>query len=137
MRRTFSAWDSTSLHRHVDQRGQPGGINVTPSVTFASSNRDPFTVAGGGFLAAGGRQLNRCDHAGRLINNLYGLPARISQVFISNLNQNVSAFQVRRQITLYAEKQTWINTISIFRTSGRCAEPDFELWRALGTQSAG
>src|SRR5712691_6116143 len=40
------------FYRHVDQRGQPGGINVTPSVTFASGNRDPFTVAGGGFLAA-------------------------------------------------------------------------------------
>src|SRR5713101_4571837 len=38
-------------YRHVDQRGQPGGINVTPSVTFASSNRDPFSVAGGNFLS--------------------------------------------------------------------------------------
>src|SRR5438309_52308 len=34
-------------YRHVDQRGQPGGINVTPSVGFsssASSGRDPFSV---------------------------------------------------------------------------------------------
>src|SRR3989442_2802811 len=42
------------FYRHVDQRGQPGGINVTPLVTFASSNRDPFSAAGGGFLAASG-----------------------------------------------------------------------------------
>ncbi len=93
-------------YRHVDQRGQPGGINVTPSVTFASSNRDPFSVAGGGFAAASG--INTANDAvtlGGLINNLYGLPARISQTFISNLNQNVFLpFKTGNNITLYAEK---------------------------------
>src|SRR5438876_8004509 len=70
------------FYRHVDQRGQPGGINVTPSVTFAQSNRDPFSVAGGGFAAAGGINTSTDNvNLGGLINNLYGLPARSHQAF--------------------------------------------------------
>ncbi len=93
------------FYRHVDQRGQPGGINVTPAVTFAPSNRDPFSTAGGAFLAAGG--INSTDNTtlGGLINNLYGLPARISQTFISNLKDNVFLpFKSGNNISLYAEK---------------------------------
>src|SRR2546422_2552704 len=48
----FRSGINVRYYRHVDQRGQPGGINVTPSVTFASSNRDPLTPAGGGFASA-------------------------------------------------------------------------------------
>src|SRR5712671_2042247 len=43
------------FYRHVDQRGQPGGINVTPSVTFSQTTRPPFisgTTVNGGFVAA-------------------------------------------------------------------------------------
>ncbi len=94
------------FYRHVDQRGQPGGINVTPSVTFAQSNRDPFSVAGGGFAAAGGINTSTDNvNLGGLINNLYGLPARINQVFISNLKDNVFLpFKVGDKVSLYAEK---------------------------------
>ncbi|HEY3102201.1 MAG TPA: carboxypeptidase regulatory-like domain-containing protein [Pyrinomonadaceae bacterium] len=94
------------FYRHVDQRGQPGGINVTPSVTFSQANRDPFTAAGGAFTAAGG--INTSDdlvNLGNLINNLYGLPARFSQTFISDLRSDVFLpFKTGDKITLYAEK---------------------------------
>ena len=93
-------------YRHVDQRGQPGGINVTPSVTFASSNRDPFSTAGGGFAAA--PNINASDDLvtiGVLINSLYGLPARMSQTFISNLKDDAFLpFKTANSVTLYAEK---------------------------------
>ncbi len=90
-------------YRHVDQRGQPGGINVTPSVTFASANRDPFTTAG--FTAAPGINSTDATTLGGLINNQFGMPARIQQVFISNLFQNVFLpFKTGDAITLYAEK---------------------------------
>lgn len=96
-------------YRHVDQRGQPGGINVTPSVGFsssASSGRDPFSVAGGGFAAAPGINTSTDNVTlGGLINNLYGLPARFQQVFISNLTNDVFLpFKVGDKISLYAEK---------------------------------
>jgi hypothetical protein len=94
------------FYRHVDQRGQPGGINVTPSVTFSQANRDPFTTAGGAFAAAA--NINASDDLvtlGNVINNLYGLPARFSQTFISNLGDDVFLpFKTGDNVTLYAEK---------------------------------
>ena len=94
------------FYRHVDQRGQPGGINVTPAVTFSQANRDPFTTAGGAFAAAA--NINASDDLvtlGNLINTLYGLPARFSQTFISNLGDDVFLpFKTGDAITLYAEK---------------------------------
>lgn len=105
----FRMGANVRFYRHVDQRGQPGGINVTPSVTFspsASAGRDPFTVAGGGFVTPGG--INASDdlpRLGGLINNLYGLPGRFSQTFISNLRNDVFLpFRTGDSITLYAEK---------------------------------
>ncbi len=94
------------FYRHVDQRGQPGGINVTPSVTFLSAQRDPFSSGGGSFAAASGiNTSNDLVNLGGYINSLYGLPGRISQVFISNLKaDNFLPFKTGDSITLYAEK---------------------------------
>ncbi len=94
------------FYRHVDQRGQPGGINVTPSVTFLSAQRDPFTSAGGAFAAATGiNTSNDLVNLGGFINTLYGLPGRLQQVFISNLKaDNFLPFKTGDSITLYAEK---------------------------------
>src|SRR5262249_39667235 len=95
------------FYRHVDQRGQPGGINVTPSVTFSATTRPAFlgTTGNSGFRVA--PNINSTDQTllGSLINNLYGLPASMNQVFISNLNDDkFLPFRVGDQITLYAEK---------------------------------
>ena len=99
----FRVGANVRYYRHVDQRGQPGGINVTPSVTFASANRDPFATAG--FATAPGINSTDATTLGGLINNVFGLPARIQQVFISNLDQDVFLpFKTGDAITLYAEK---------------------------------
>jgi len=94
------------FYRHVDQRGQPGGINVTPAVTFSQTNRDPFTSAGGAFAPAA--NINASDDLvtlGNLINTLYGLPGRFSQTFISNLGHDAFLpFKTGDSVTLYAEK---------------------------------
>ncbi|HEV8188838.1 MAG TPA: TonB-dependent receptor [Pyrinomonadaceae bacterium] len=92
------------FYRHVDQRGQPGGINVTPSVTFSQANRNPFTSDG--FAAAANiNASNDAGTLGNLINTLYGLPARISQTFISNLKDDAFLpFKTGDSVTLYAEK---------------------------------
>jgi hypothetical protein len=96
------------FYRHVDQRGQPGGINVTPSVTFSATTRPVFlgTTGNSGFTAPSS-DINSTDSGtlGSLINNLYGLPASINQVFISNLKDDAFLpFKIGDQITLYAEK---------------------------------
>jgi Carboxypeptidase regulatory-like domain/TonB-dependent Receptor Plug Domain/TonB dependent receptor len=95
------------FYRHVDQRGQPGGINVTPAVTFSQTTRPPFvgTTGNSGFTVA--QNINSTDQTllGNLINNLYGLPASMNQVFISNLKADAFLpFKVGDQVTLYAEK---------------------------------
>jgi hypothetical protein len=94
------------VYRHVDQRGQPGGINVTPTIDFASSRRNPFTTAGGGFAAAANIDTTADITTLRgLINNVFGLPARIQQTFISNLGQDVFLpFKVGDKVTLFAEQ---------------------------------
>src|SRR6185295_6448169 len=62
--------------------------------------------AGGGFAAASG--INASDDLvtlGNLINTLYGLPARFSQTFISNLKDDAFLpFKTGDSVTLYAEK---------------------------------
>src|SRR5215216_3088965 len=95
------------FYRHVDQRGQPGGINVTPSVTFSATTRPAFlgTTGNSGFRVAS--NINSTDQTllGSLINNLYGLPASINQVFISNLKDDAFLpFRIGDEVTLYAEK---------------------------------
>jgi Carboxypeptidase regulatory-like domain/TonB-dependent Receptor Plug Domain len=95
------------FYRHVDQRGQPGGINVTPSVTFSATTRPVFvgTTGNSGFATAPNINSTDSGNLGSLINNLYGLPASMTQVFISNLNDNVFLpFKTGDQVTLYAEK---------------------------------
>lgn len=95
------------FYRHVDQRGQPGGINVTPSVTFSATTRPAFLGTNGNSGFATASNINSTDSGtlGSLINNLYGLPASMNQVFISNLTDNVFLpFKTGDEITLYAEK---------------------------------
>jgi hypothetical protein len=92
------------FYRHVDQRGQPGGINVTPTVTFSQANRNPFNTDG----FKGAADINTTNDAGtlgNLINTIYGLPARISQTFIANLKDDAFLpFKTGDKVTLYAEK---------------------------------
>ena len=94
-------------YRHVDQRGQPGGINVTPSVGFSGTTRPAFigTTGNSGFAVAPGINSTDATNLAGVINNLYGLPASMTQVFISNLTQDVFLpFKTGNSITLYAEK---------------------------------
>ncbi|HEX6189006.1 MAG TPA: carboxypeptidase regulatory-like domain-containing protein [Pyrinomonadaceae bacterium] len=115
---------SARWYRHVDQRGQPGGINVTPVVTFAGSVRTPpgFVTGTPGtgqsqlpttFQASttsnpsGRAGISSTDNTILLsqINTLLGIPARISQTFLGDLNGNAFLpFRRGDEITLWAEK---------------------------------
>jgi hypothetical protein len=104
----FRAGLNFRFYRHVDQRGQPGGINVTPTITFASGTRNPFGTGAtnAGFASASGINTT-VDNVtlGNLINNLYGMPAVIQQTFIGNLREDAFLpFKVGDQVTLFAEK---------------------------------
>jgi hypothetical protein len=86
------------FYRHADRRGQPGGTNVTPALSFDQSIRSPTAsgfalpttaiLAGSGTPRAG---INSTDNTrlANYINELAGLPARLSQAYIGNLNDDV------------------------------------------------
>ena len=90
---------SARFYRHHDRRGQPGGTNLTPVISLSATTRPPV-----GFTAAAG--INSTDN-GTLqstINNLLGIPANISQVFIGDLENDVFLpFQVDGKVTLFDE----------------------------------
>ncbi len=87
------------FYRHHDRRGQPGGINLTPQISLLSSIRQPV-----GFAAAAG--INSTDNTNLLdtINNLIGIPSRIQQTFIGDLQNDVFLpFTVDGKVTLFDE----------------------------------
>ena len=75
------------FYRHVDQRGQPGGINVTPAVFFSGSTRSPagFTLPVTATSTRAG--ISSTDNAFLLntINTLLGIPSQIRQRFLGDL----------------------------------------------------
>lgn len=74
------------LYRHNDQRGVPGGFNMSPTIIFSRTVRPPTSntapgVAAGFPVAPG---INSTDNNNLLqaIVELVGIPARVQQVFI-------------------------------------------------------
>ena len=78
------------LYEHNDQRGQPGGVNVTPSLSFSGSVRPPsgFTTPAVATSTAAGISGTDNTRLFGTINDVLGIPARISQVFLGDLKSN-------------------------------------------------
>jgi hypothetical protein len=78
------------FYEHNDQRGQPGGTNVTPALTFSATVRPPsgfITPALASSTVAG---INSTDNSRLLgsINDVLGIPARLSQNFLGDISHN-------------------------------------------------
>jgi hypothetical protein len=94
------------LYQHNDQRGQPGGINVTPSLSFSATIRPPagFTTPALGSSTIAG--INSTDNTRLLgtINDIMGIPARLSQNFLGDISHNAFLpFIVNNKVTLWNE----------------------------------
>src|SRR5262245_30879990 len=89
------------FYEHNDQRGQPGGTNVTPLLTFAQSLRTPAgfntpTVGAGSIDSTDSNNLNGA------INDILGIPARLSQVFLGDLSADAFLpFRSGNSVTLW------------------------------------
>lgn len=70
------------FYRHNDQRGQPGGVNVTPLLTFSRTVRPPS-----GFNIPSMDALDANLLLGA-INDVLGIPARLSQTFLGDLKSD-------------------------------------------------
>jgi hypothetical protein len=103
------------FYRHVDQRGQPGGINVTPAITFASGTRSPagFTGLPQTFVSpstsnpSGRSGISSVDNTFLLtsINQLLGIPARLQQTFLGDVTSDqFLPFIANDQVTLWGAK---------------------------------
>ncbi len=70
--------------QHNDSRGLAGGFNLAPTVTFDSGVRAPAGFTGLPTVGATGINANDSTRLLNSINDLLGIPARITQGFISD-----------------------------------------------------
>src|SRR5256714_1053349 len=106
------------FYRHVDRRGQPGGVNVTPNLSFDQSIRSSTTV---GFVVPTTASTTRIginstdlSRLQNYINELAGIPAQLSQAFIGNLNQDVFLpFQSNGKVSLQ-DIRTDVNQYNLY-----------------------
>lgn len=94
------------FYEHNDQRGQPGGTNVTPSLSFSQSVRPPQGFNTPGVVNASAAGIDPTDNTRLLgtINDVLGIPARLSQVFLGDLNSNqYLPFKSGNVVTLWDE----------------------------------
>lgn len=94
------------LYQHNDQRGQPGGVNVTPSLSFSSGIRPPVGFNTPTVASSTRAGINSSDNTRLLnaINELLGIPARLSQNFLGNLTSDVFLpFKTGNSVSLFAE----------------------------------
>jgi len=78
------------FYRHNDQRGQPGGATVTPLLTFDSGLRAPpgFTLPAQTTATVTGINSTDFSRLQGSVNDLMGLPTRLSQTFLGDLQSD-------------------------------------------------
>lgn len=87
------------FYQHNDQRGQPGGVNVTPSLSFSATLLPP-TMPSGTTPGIDSTDLTRLRSA---INDLLGTPARLTQLFLGDLTSDAFLpFTKDGQVTLFS-----------------------------------
>jgi hypothetical protein len=93
------------FYQHNDRRGQPGGINVTPSISFSATVRPPTGFNTPSLSSSTAAGINATDNTRLLgtINDVMGIPARLSQVFIGDISADAYLpFQKDGKVSLYA-----------------------------------
>lgn len=96
------------FYQHNDQRGQPGGVNVTPVLSFSRITRPPSGFVTPVTSAAGrpgiaGPDNNRLLSA---LNELMGIPAQLSQVFLGDIkNDTYLPYRTGDSVSLWAQGQ--------------------------------
>src|SRR5207253_10139925 len=94
------------LYRHNDQRGQPGGTNVTPSLSFSATIRPPSGFTTPAIASSTAAGINSTDNTRLLgtINDVMGIPARLSQNFLGDISHDAFLpFIVGNKVTLWNE----------------------------------
>ncbi|MBM3812111.1 MAG: TonB-dependent receptor [Acidimicrobiia bacterium] len=96
------------FYQHNDQRGQPGGVNVTPVISFSRTIRPPvgFNLPGVATATQGGIVAQDSNNLQQGINELLGIPARLTQVFLGDLRSDAFLpFRTGNSVTLWSQGQ--------------------------------
>ena len=90
------------FYQHNDQRGQPGGVNVTPVLSFSRTTRPPALDT----TLVPGINVNDSNRLLQGINELMGIPAQLQQVFLGDLKSDqFLPFRTGDSVTLWAQGQ--------------------------------
>jgi hypothetical protein len=90
------------MYQHNDQRGQPGGVNVTPVLSFSRTLRPPQIDAS----LIPGINANDSNRLQSAVNELLGIPAQLQQVFLGDLKSDAFLpFRSGDSVTLWAQGQ--------------------------------
>ncbi len=96
------------FYEHNDQRGQPGGTNVTPTLSFASGTKAPIGFNTPALATSSAAGIASTDNTRLLgtINDIMGLPASLKQVFLGDVVNNTFApFLSGNSVSLWNEGQ--------------------------------
>lgn len=93
------------FYQHNDRRGQPGGVNVTPQISFSRTLRVPAGFNTPALASATRAGIANVDNNRLLgsINDILGIPARLQQLFLGDLSTDAFLpFQKDGQVTLFS-----------------------------------
>lgn len=96
------------FYQHNEVRGQPGGINVTPTLSFNPTFRPPTGFATPVLASNSIAGINSTDNSRLLgtINDVLGIPSRLSQNFLGDISaNNYLPFLSGNNVTLWGEGQ--------------------------------
>jgi hypothetical protein len=96
------------FYQHNDQRGQPGGVNVTPSISFSRTTRPPVGFTTPPAAAPGRPGIAAADNNRLLsaINELLGIPAQLSQIFLGDIKSDTYLpYRAGNTVSLWAQGQ--------------------------------
>jgi hypothetical protein len=81
------------FYQHNDQRGDVGGTSLTPAISLSRTNRPPvgFTLPALGSSTAAGIASTDLSRLQGTINDLLGIPASLTEVFMGDLSHDTFA----------------------------------------------
>ena len=104
----FRMGGNIRFYQHNDQRGDVGGTSLVPSISLSRTVRPPTgfafpAVAGTATPGISANDLNRLQG---MVNDLLGIPASLTQVFMGNLRDDTFlSFRSGDAVTLWAQGQ--------------------------------
>jgi hypothetical protein len=99
---------SMRFYQHNDQRGDVGGTSLTPAISLSRTTRPPagFTFPTQATATAPGIAAADLNRLQGMVNDLLGIPAGLTQVFMGDLRSDTFLpFRSGEGVTLWAQGQ--------------------------------